>query len=284
MAAMDATDTLCGRVAWVPGGATGIGRAAALSLARRGADVAVGSLTRALMGERVGPESTLDISEETLDEARRLIEAAGVRALALPLDTGNEESVASHHAAVVKALGPVDILVHTAGMGGRMAMISHTTAFWDRVINVNLSGPFRTVRAVFPGMVARGWGRIVIVASTAASVGERDGGAARGASKAGLLGLMRCIALEGAACGVTCNAVSPGHVDTQQSRRAVESLILQRGLDTGVEEFLNESAARLPQQRHITAEEIGAAIAFLCGDGARGITGENLTIAGGSLW
>ena len=199
MAATDASDVLCGRVAWVPGGATGIGRATALALARRGADVAVGSLTRGLMGERVGPESTLDVSEETLDEARRLIEAAGVRALALPLDTGNEESVASHHGAVVKALGPVDILVHTAGMGGRMAMIGHTTAFWDRVININLSGPFRTVRAVFPGMVARGWGHIVIVA---ASVGEKDGGAARGASKAGLLGLMRCIAMEGAACGV----------------------------------------------------------------------------------
>ena len=145
-------------------------------------------------------------------------------------------------------------------------------------------GPARDLRAAFPEMVARGWGRIVIVASTAASVGEKDGGAARGASKAGLLGLMRCIALEGAACGVTCNAVSPGHVDTQQSRRAVESLIHQCGLDTRVEEFLKQSAARLPQRRHITAEEVGATIAFLCGDGARGITGENITIAGGSLW
>lgn len=160
----------------------------------------------------------------------------------------------------------------------------HTTAFWDRVININLAGPFRTLRAVFPDMVARGRGRIVIVASTAASIGEMDGGAARGASKAGLLGLMRCVALEGAACGVTCNAVSPGHVDTQQSRRAVESLIHQRGLDTKVEDFLNESALRLPQRRHITAEEVAATIAFLCGDSACGITGENITIAGGSLW
>ena len=284
MTETDAAEELHGRVAWVPGGATGIGRAAALALARRGADIAVGSLTRGLMGERVGPETTLDIGEETLDEARRLIEATGVRALALPLDTGSSESVMSHHAAVVEALGPVDILVHAAGMGGRMAMIGHTTAFWERVINVNLSGPFRTLRAVFPGMVARGRGRIVIVASTAASIGEKDGGAARGASKAGLLGLMRCIALEGAACGVTCNAVSPGHVDTQQSRRAVESLIHQRELDTRIEDFLEESAARLPQRRHITAEEVGATIAFLCGDNACGITGENITIAGGSLW
>ena len=243
MAATDAGDGLHGRVAWVPGGATGIGRATALALARRGADVAVGSLTHELMVERVGPESTLDIDEETLDEARRLIEAMGARALALPLDTGSEESVTSHHAAVVEALGPVDILVHAAGMGGRMAMIDHTTAFWDRVININLSGAFRTVRAVLPGMVARGRGRIVIVASTAASIGEMDGGAARGASKAGLLGLMRCVALEGAACGVTCNAVSPGHVDTQQSRRAVESLIHQRGLDTKVERSAAAAAA-----------------------------------------
>ena len=284
MTETDAAEELHGRVAWVPGGATGIGRAAALALARRGADIAVGSLTRGLMGERVGPETTLDIGEETLDEARRLIEATGVRALALPLDTGSSESVMNHHAAVVEALGPVDILVHAASMGGRMAMMGHTTAFWERVINVNLSGPFRTLRAVFPGMVARGRGRIVIVVSTAASIGEKDGGAARGASKAGLLGLMRCIALEGAACGVTCNAVSPGHVDTQQSRRAVESLIHQRELDTRIEDFLEESAARLPQRRHITAEEVGATIAFLCGDNACGITGENITIAGGSLW
>ena len=182
-----------------------------------------------------------------------------------------------------KELGPIDILASVAGVGLIQTVSGHPEDKWVDLIDINLTGAFRAVRAVLPGMIERKWGRIVIIASTAASIGERTS-AAYCASKAGLLCLMRCVALEGAPHGVTCNAISPGYV-----RTGMLMATLQRELELGItnksaEARIAEIAETYPQKRIIEPEEIGTVAAFLCREEAKGVTMEDITVAGGSLW
>ncbi len=139
------------------------------------------------------------------------------------------------------------------------------------------------IRKLLPGMIGRKWGRIVNIGSTAASVGWRDN-PAYCASKAGLLGLTRCVGLEGAPHGVTCVMVSPTWVETELMRRNVEQVVAREGRGRSLDEAMAEIAAQNPQQRIIQPGEIAATVAFLCGEGARGITAENIQITGGALW
>jgi NAD(P)-dependent dehydrogenase (short-subunit alcohol dehydrogenase family) len=137
--------------------------------------------------------------------------------------------------------------------------------------------------AVLPGMIARGWGRIVNIGSTAASVGWKDN-PAYCASKAGLLGLTRCVALEGAPHGVTCTMISPTWVETELMRRNVAQVVEREGLGRSPAEAMAEIARANPQGRLIQPEEIAALAAFLCSDAAKGITMENVQVTGGALW
>jgi 3-hydroxybutyrate dehydrogenase len=132
-------------------------------------------------------------------------------------------------------------------------------------------------------MVRRGWGRIVNIASTAANVGALAH-SAYCASKSGLLGLTRCVALEGAAHGVSCNAINPGYVPTQQNAIGMGHQMHIDGLDMSLEDYRRRVAETIPQKRWIDPAEIGGVIAFLCRDEAFGITGEDITVAGGSPW
>ena len=272
-------DLLAGRVAWVTGGASGIGRAVAEALADAGADVAIGSL---LAGSDAGALSYLP-DESELAEAEQALRARGSRAFARALDVRSSDSVAAFHAACVETLGPVDCLVNAAGIGGSEAVVAHRDETWQATLDVNLTGAFRTIRACLPSMLERSFGRIVNIASTAASVGA-PGLAAYCASKAGLLGLTRCVALEGAARGVTCNAISPGQVETGSTRLSFATWRAEGGTEQTLEDYNAEWAASLPQGRLIDASEVGLVAAFLCRPDALGVSGVDVTLAGASTW
>lgn len=141
----------------------------------------------------------------------------------------------------------------------------------------------RVTRCLLPGMIAHGWSRVINIGSTAATVGWRDN-PAYCASKAGLLGLTRCVALEGAPHGVTCVMISPTWVETELMRRNLQQLVAREGRGRSLAEAMEEVAAQNPQRRLIQPGEIAALAAFLCRDEARGITMENIRITGGALW
>lgn len=272
---------LSGRVAWVTGGATGMGRAIALALADAGADVAVGSLPA---GSSL-PEAAYAARPEpsAFSEVRQALEAKGVRCLAAALDVREDRSVEDFHRAAVAALGPIDILVNAAGVSAQQAMVDHDDRTWTSVIDINLNGAYRTIKRCFPGMAEKGWGRIINIASTAAVVGYPRH-SAYCAAKAALLGLTRCVALEGAASGISANAINPGSVGTEMMRLGSLRRIAQGGQGATVEENFAVIAGAMPQKRLIPAEEVAALALHLCRDEAFGITGEALTIAGGALW
>lgn len=271
-----------GRTALITGGASGQGRAIALALAEVGASVAIGSRLKSKSRRDDGMDTHWPGAEE-LEATRCEIEAHGVKAIADDLDVRSTESIDRLMKRAEAELGPVDILASVAGVGLIQTVAGHPEDKWVDLIDINLTGAFRAVRAVLPGMIERKWGRIVIIASTAATIGERTS-AAYCASKAGLLGLMRCVALEGAPHGVTCNAISPGYV-----RTGMLMATLQRELDLGIttksaEARIAEIAETYPQKRIIEPEEIGTVAAFLCREEAKGVTMEDITVAGGSLW
>jgi NAD(P)-dependent dehydrogenase (short-subunit alcohol dehydrogenase family) len=151
------------------------------------------------------------------------------------------------------------------------------------LIDINLNGSYRTIKRCLPEMIDRGWGRIIIIGSTAASVGY-PGHAAYCAAKSGLLGLMRCAALEGAPHGVTCNVISPATVRTGMSASSFRRKAALANGAVSEDELRTKALANYPQRRFLEAEEIAAAALFLCTAEARGITMENITISGGAPW
>ncbi|MEO5759168.1 MAG: SDR family oxidoreductase, partial [Mesorhizobium sp.] len=169
------------------------------------------------------------------------------------------------------------------GTTAEQPVCGHSDALWDKIVDTNLTGAFRATRAVLPGMIGRGWGRIVNIGSTAASVGWKDN-PAYCASKAGLLGLTRCVALEGAAHGVTCVMISPTWVETELMRRNVAQVVEREGKGRTSEDAMAEIARGNPQQRMLQPQEIAALAVFLCSDLAKGITMENIQVTGGALW
>lgn len=254
---------LLGRVALVTGGASGMGRAMALAFAEAGADVAIAS------------RSALT------SPCKAEIEARGVRAVAMNVDVTSANSVLAFYEAVVKTFGKVDILANSAGIGAEQTMSGHPDEVWDQVINVNLNGVYRTIKLCLPGMISRKWGRIINIASTSAEVGSPTN-AAYCASKAAVVGLTRCVALEGAPYGVTCNAISPGWVETNLGKSWMTEIAQTSNIP--VSEYIEQIKQGNPQKRMIQPEEIGSLAAFLCRDEALGITMQNITVSAGSLW
>lgn len=272
--------SLSGKSALVTGGLTGQGLAVARALAAQGADVAVGSFvgTTARMGDAAAyPE----LAE--MEQARQSLLAAGGRVFAGHLDVRDEASVQGFIAAAEVECGPIAILVNAAGTTAEQPVSGHSDALWQKIIDTNLTGAFRMIRAVLPGMMARKWGRIINIGSTAATVGWKDN-PAYCASKAGLLGLTRCVALEGAPHGVSCVMISPTWVETELMRRNVAQLAEREGKGRTLEDAMAEIASQNPQQRIIQPGEVASLAAYLCRDDARGITAENIQITGGALW
>jgi NAD(P)-dependent dehydrogenase (short-subunit alcohol dehydrogenase family) len=271
---------IAGKVALVTGAARrrGIGRAVALRLAREGADVACLDIARPYAdfpgyGVAGGDE---------LAEVVREIEGLGRRALALRADVSSWDAV---HAAVAQAhdtLGPVDLCCNVAGgagpgMGaGPLLLIAENE--WDRVLDVNLKGTWMVARACAERMVGAGrGGRIVNVSSQAGKRGFPLLGAYC-AAKAGVILLTQVLAQELGPAGITVNAVCPGTVDTDLLNKDGQFEQMVGALEGSVERWI---AREIPLGRLETAEEVAAAIAFLCSDDAGYITGEALNVSGG---
>jgi NAD(P)-dependent dehydrogenase (short-subunit alcohol dehydrogenase family) len=192
------------------------------------------------------------------------------------------EFVQAFYDATVQAFGQVDILANAAGITAEQTICGHSNTLWQKIMDVNVNGVYRTIKLCLPGMMQHQWGRIINIASTAASVGAPTS-AAYCASKAAVVGLTRCVALEGAANGVTCNAISPGWVETQFGKKWMGH-IAQTVEGQSAEKYIQTTKLSNPQQRMIQPEEIGALAAFLCREEAFGITMQDLTISAGSLW
>jgi 3-hydroxybutyrate dehydrogenase len=256
---------LSGKVALVTGSTSGIGREIAIALARSGADVALHGLG--------APEEILAIEKE--------IAALGVLVTRFDHDLADHGQSSSLVPDVLAHFGKLDILVNNAGVQHVADIDAFSDEAWHRLIAVNLTAAFTAIRAAWPGMRERRWGRIINTASTLALTAESRK-AAYVAAKHGVLGLTREVALEGAQLGITCNAICPGWVLTPLVRAQVEAKAEALSLsfeETARQHFLRD----LPTSRFVETQEIAAAILFLCSEAARSITGVALPIDGGSI-
>src|SRR5256886_14930107 len=265
---------LSGRVALVTGASRGLGRADALTLARAGADVVVADLlVESQLSEdtdRYGALATVARQQGLVhtEETVRDIEAMGRRTFAVRCDVTNRDEVDAAVARTVAELGSVDILVNNAGTLDHAAQFQHQSPeLWERDLRVNLTGAFNCAQAAWPHMRERRWGRGGNIASVAGTLGG-FGQASYSTTKAGLLGLTRTLAMEGARHGITCNAIVPGVIGTEAFNLANPEMN---------ERIVNRTALRRPGQ----AQESANAIAFLCSDLAAYITGIELNVSGG---
>jgi NAD(P)-dependent dehydrogenase (short-subunit alcohol dehydrogenase family) len=248
-----------GHIAVVTGAGTGIGRAAAEGFARAGAAVAI-------VGRRVGP----------LEETAAILRAAGSEVLVLPADVADEAAVAAVFERVATVLGPVDVLINNAAIAGPVAPIwEQDLAGWTDTLRINLTGPWLCSREAARQMIPRRSGRIIHVGSISGKRPLRNR-TPYCASKLGLVGMSRTLALELAPHGITVNTVSPGPVETPR----VEELARQWGRT--VDEQRAAMVASCALGRMSTPEEVAGAILFLASDGARNITGIDLTVDGGT--
>jgi NAD(P)-dependent dehydrogenase (short-subunit alcohol dehydrogenase family) len=183
-------------------------------------------------------------------------------------------------AAFFSGLGPVDILVNSAGFASSAPFAKTDHALWRKIFSVNVDGTFYCMQAVLPGMRQAGWGRIVNIASTAGLAGYRYV-AAYCAAKHAVVGLTRAVALEVATSGVTVNAVCPGYTDTDMVKDAVANIAERTGRTA--EQARAELEALNPQRRLIQPEEVANTVAWLCLPGSESITGQAIAVAGGEV-
>ncbi|MFN8179939.1 MAG: SDR family oxidoreductase [bacterium] len=255
--------SLSGKKAVVTGAGRGIGAAVARVLASSGADVIVASLS-------------LERAEKVALELR----ARDAQVWPIQCDISDEAQVAGLAQAAADHLGKVDILVNNAGITHSAPIKRTELADWNRVLAVNATGTFLCTKAFLPGMMERGWGRIVNIASTAAMQGARYV-AAYAAAKHAVLGFTRCAAAEAAASGVTVNAVCPSYTDTDMTFESVQRIVARSGHTE--KQALDFVKSLNPQGRLITPEEVAWAVISLCTDDARGINGQTIVIDGGAL-
>ncbi|WP_329279897.1 SDR family NAD(P)-dependent oxidoreductase [Streptomyces sp. NBC_01451] len=241
--------TLQGKVAVVTGGARGIGRGIATVLAAKGAAVAV-----------------WDLNTEGAEETVALIVKEGGTAIAVGGDAADAEAVAASAARTRAELGPVAILVNNAGTTAYEPFTSISEAAWDRMIGINLKGPFLVTKELVPDMVEAGWGRIINISSSSAQTGAPSM-AHYAASKGGVIGLTRALAVEYIEKGITVNHVPPGFIDTP--------LVRQGPVD------VDAVAAMMPMKRAGTPEDIAYAVAYLASEEASYVTGQTLSANGG---
>jgi 3-hydroxybutyrate dehydrogenase len=255
--------SLKNRVALVTGGGRGIGRAIAQALAQQGASVAVTARTAA-----------------ELDAVVHVIAAAGGRALALAADLTTPDAPAHVVGQTAAGLGPIDILVNNAGMGSSAdprPVADFDDAFWELTLALNLTAPYRLSKAVLPAMRRKRWGRIINIASINSKIASLHG-AAYTASKHGLWGLTKTLALEHATEGITVNAICPGPVHTVMNDKRIEYDAKRRGVSFGEIE-----RAMTPIGGRLEPEDVAPMAVYLASDEARMVTGQAFNVDGGVL-
>jgi 3-oxoacyl-[acyl-carrier protein] reductase len=243
-----------GKVALVTGGSGGLGRVHCLSLAGAGCNVAVTGFTH------------MDKAEEVVRE----IQAMGRKAMSVMMDVANFDQVQSGVRQIEDGLGPVAILVNNAAFGivRAVTIAKMSIADWARDVAVNLTGPFNTIKACLPGMLERGWGRIINISSIAGTMGGA-GQCSYAATKAGLIGLTKTAALEGARKGVTVNAVVLGVFDGGSFYEVAP-------------EFRERIVKRMALRRTGTPQELSNVVVFLASEESSYITGEAIEVSGGA--
>lgn len=241
---------LNGKVAVVTGAGSGMGRSIAERLARDGAKVAV-----------------WDINGDGADETAKAIVEAGDTAIAVTVDCADESAIKNAANQTRAAFGPVNILVNNAGIGPHVKYFDQDMAMWDEIMRINLTGPHLCIREMLPAMLEAGWGRIINITSSSTQSGSPRQ-AHYVATKGGLLGLTKALALEFGKSGVTFNMVPPGSIDTPMLRRATN-------LDMG------GFGKTVPVGRLGTGEDIAAACAYLASPDASYITGQTISVNGG---
>lgn len=242
-----------GRVALITGGSGGLGKVFARTLAGAGADIA-------LLGRR------LDASEA---EAEPIRAEMGRRVIAVQADVRQPGEVQAAVDRVIAELGRVDILINSAGVNVRKPAIEFPLEDWTRVLEINLTGAFICSRAVAPGMIASGWGRVINISSMLGLVGlaERP---AYTAAKGGLIQLTRTLALEWAPHNVTVNALAPGPFETEMNRPLIENPQAYRAF-----------ADRIPLNRWGKTDELAGAILYMAAPASDFMTGSVVTVDGG---
>jgi 2-hydroxycyclohexanecarboxyl-CoA dehydrogenase len=241
--------SLNGKAAVVTGGGSGIGRAVAQRLAKDNAAIAI-----------------WDLNEQGAIETAGLITAAGGKAIALRADAADAAAIKSAADKTRAALGPITIIVNNAGITGSVPFLEIPVEAWDRMIAVNLKGPFLCTREVLPDMLTAGWGRIINITSSSTQTGAANM-AHYVSSKGGLLGMTKALAMEFAPKNITVNMVPPGFIDTP----------MLRGSPVNVEAF----AASMPMKRPGKPEDIAAACAYLASEEAGYVTGQTISVNGG---
>ncbi|NIH84037.1 SDR family NAD(P)-dependent oxidoreductase [Amycolatopsis granulosa] len=247
-----------GRVALVTGAGRGIGRAIARRLSAEGCRVALVARSR--------------------DQLAETASGCAAPVKMIPADVTDPDAADRVHTEIERDWGPVEVLVANAGAGHSARLERTTDADWQRMLDLNLTAPFRFVRRAVPPMRAAGWGRIVVVASTAARIGEPYI-AAYTASKHGVLGLVRAAAAELARTGVTVNAVCPGYVDTPMTEQTIGTIVATTGRSPG--EARETLARKQPIGRLISPAEVADAVWFCVGAGA--VTGQAIQVDGGTV-
>jgi 3-oxoacyl-[acyl-carrier protein] reductase len=265
---------LTGRVALVTGGSRGLGRADALTLARAGADVVIADILvesdDSAEADRYGPLAQAARTQGLVhtEATAREIEELGRRSLAVKCDVTDADQVQAAVTRTVDELGSIDILVNNAGTLDHVGQLENQSPeLWERDLRVNLTGAFNCSRAVWPHLKERGWGRIVNMASVAGTLGG-FGQASYSTTKAGLLGLTKSLALEGARFGITVNAIVPGIIGTE-------------AFHFGNPEMNERMIKRTALRRSGDPQDVANAIAFLCSDLAAYVTGVELNVSGG---
>ena len=255
---------LKGKTALVTGSTSGIGAACARALAAEGAVVMINGFgEKAVIGGLLAELTALSGADARHNEAD-LSDAAQVAALA---EACNAE------------LGGIDILVHNAGIQHVCPIDEFPIEKWRQMMAIMVDAPFLLTRALLPGMKAKGWGRIIAMASAHASVASPNKSAYI-AAKHAILGLMRSVALEVAQGGITANCISPGYVWTPLVENQIPDTMKTRGMTR--DQVINDVLlASTPQRTFVMPEQVAAMVTYLCSDAASAVTGANMAIDGG---